>query len=68
MGPIRIDRCVCYNQSFSKLKKLAEKHNCTSVEELQEHVDFGMNCRLCHPYVKIMLKTGQTVFDHVISE
>ncbi len=66
MSSIRIDRCVCYNRTFTELKALAEQHNCTSVEELQVHVEFGLNCRLCHAYVRTMLRTGETEFDRII--
>ena len=61
-----IDRCYCYQQRFSTLKRIAEETGADSVESLQSHVQFGENCRLCHPYVRRMLKTGQTVFHDVI--
>ncbi len=56
-------RCVCFNKRFSELKKIARKRNATTIEELQQYVRFGHNCQRCHPYVKLMLKTGQTQFD-----
>lgn len=68
MTPLRIDRCVCYDRTFAELKAIAEQHDCTTIEELQQHVEFGLNCRLCHPYVRRMLETGETLFDHVITE
>lgn len=65
-SPMRIDRCYCYQQTFEDLKAIAEKTGADSVERLQAHVTFGENCQLCHPYVRRMLKTGETVFHEVI--
>ncbi len=58
-----VTRCVCYNLRFSELKKIARKHGVKTLEELQELVRFGLNCKRCHPYVRLMLETGQTVFE-----
>ena len=65
---IMVTRCVCFGKKFSELKRLAKKHKVKSLEELQEHVTFGLNCRRCHPYVREMLKTGETVFELIQSE
>jgi len=58
-----VTRCVCYNLRFSDLKEIARKHGATTIEQLQEHVRFGLNCKRCHPYVRLMLATGKTVFE-----
>lgn len=63
-----IDRCYCYEQTFSHLRNVVENTGASTIEELQEHVTFGENCQLCHPYVQRMLETGQTVFHEVIDE
>ena len=63
---MRIDRCYCFEQRFEDLKAVAQDEGVQTVEALQEHVTFGENCQLCHPYVRRMLRTGETVFDHVI--
>lgn len=65
---IRIDRCVCFDVPFTELKEIADRTGARTVEELQVHRTFGMQCRLCHPYVRRMLRTGETVFDRVITE
>jgi bacterioferritin-associated ferredoxin len=62
---MRIDRCYCYEQTFEHLKAVADETDAASVAALQEHVTFGENCQLCHPYVREMLRTGQTVFREV---
>lgn len=64
---MRIDRCVCFNVPFSTLKEVAKAHACPSIPALQEHVRFGLNCKLCHPYVERMLETGEVVFTSIIT-
>lgn len=61
-----IDRCYCYQRTFGELKVIAERTESDSVSELQEHVTFGENCRLCHAYVERMLQTGRTRFDEIV--
>jgi bacterioferritin-associated ferredoxin len=63
-----IDRCYCYEKTFAALKAVAEETGADSIDDLQAHVTFGENCQLCHPYVRRMLDTGQTVFHEVIEE
>ncbi len=58
-----VTRCVCFGKKFTELKKIATRHNATTINELQKHVRFGENCKRCHPYVKLMLETGQTEFE-----
>lgn len=65
---MHIDRCYCFQQRFADLKAVAEREDARTVEALQAHVTFGTNCQLCHPYVRRMLRTGETVFDRVIHE
>ncbi len=63
-----INRCVCFNQTFAKLKEIAQSNACDTLEALQRHIIFGENCGLCKPYVRRMLQTGETVFREVINE
>lgn len=63
-----IDRCFCYHETFADLRDVAHETGARSVEALQEHILFGQNCGLCHPYVRRMLRTGQTVFDAVVTD
>ena len=67
MADIRIDRCYCFQVTFREMKEAADRHGADSVEALQAHVEFGRQCKLCHPYVRRMLETGQTVFTEVIT-
>lgn len=68
MRPIRIDRCICSKVPFEDLKQAADQHDVSSLEELQTVCEFGINCRLCHPYVRRMLETGATVFHEILTD
>ena len=63
-----IDRCVCFDRTFADLKHVALATRASTVEALQAHAAFGEKCGLCHPYVRRMLRTGETVFEEVIRE
>lgn len=65
---MHIDRCYCYQVPFERLKSVAEETDADSIEALQAHVTFGANCQLCHPYVRRMLATGETVFDEILED
>lgn len=65
---ICIDRCVCFQRLFNELLAIARKTGARTLEELQEETEFGLSCRLCNPYVRRMLVTGETVFYELIDE
>ena len=65
---MRIDRCTCFDCPFTALAEVARSTRSETVEALQGHVDFGRRCGLCLPYVRVMLKTGQTVFRRIIND
>lgn len=61
-----VDRCYCHQKMFAELKTVADATGVESVSALRDHVAFGENCRLCHPYVRKMLETGQTTFQEIL--
>jgi len=63
---MKIDRCVCHEKSFAYLLKVAEDHDCASLESLQKHVTFGSTCGLCHIYIERTLKTKEVEFYQVL--
>ena len=65
---MQIDRCLCFGKPFAELAEVAARTGAGSVAELQQHALFGRKCRLCHPYVRRMLRTGETVFGAVVTE
>ena len=68
MTGLCIDRCLCFGRTFADLAEVAAATGAATVPELQQHVAFGQKCGLCRPYVRRMLRTGQTVFARVITE
>lgn len=68
MADVRIDRCYCFGKTFAELHDVAEATGAETVAELQRHVVFGEQCTLCHPYVRRMLRTGETVFREIVTE
>lgn len=64
---VRIDRCHCFGKTFAELRAVAEATGAETVVQLQAHALFGQRCRLCHPYVRRMLRTGETVFREIIT-
>ena len=68
MPGVRIDRCYCFGRTFRELERVAAAMGAETLSELQQHVVFGRQCQLCHPYVRRMLHTRETVFSEVIEE
>ncbi|GAB5534858.1 MAG: (2Fe-2S)-binding protein [Rubricoccaceae bacterium] len=65
---LSIDRCFCFQRTFAELAEVASATGAATVGELQEHVAFGQKCKLCHPYTRRMLRTGETVFNQIVTE
>ncbi len=65
---MRIDRCHCFRTTFAELKAVAEAAGVRDVERLPAYAVFGRKCGLCRPYVRRMLRTGETVFREIITE
>ncbi|MDT0630227.1 (2Fe-2S)-binding protein [Rubrivirga sp. S365] len=65
---MEIDRCLCFGVPFAHLADVASETGAATVAGLQEHARFGQKCGLCHPYVRRMLRTGQTVFHEVVTD
>jgi hypothetical protein len=63
-----IDRCVCFDRPFVELYEIAKKTGAQTMEQLQEETEFGISCRLCNPYVRRMLITGETVFHEILED
>ncbi len=68
MSRICVDRCVCFSRPFEELLAIARKNNIDTLEALQEETAFGLACRICNPYVRRMLKTGETTFHELLSD
>ena len=65
---MRIDRCHCFVATFADLRATADETGARTVEALQAHARFGQKCGLCRPYVRRMLRTGETAFAEVVTD
>jgi bacterioferritin-associated ferredoxin len=50
------------------MKWLIDIHQLSSYEELKSCMVFGENCKMCVPYVKKMIATGDIFFEVMSSE
>ncbi len=57
-----VDRCICHEKPFTEIKQLAIEKGYTSVEEIQNAGLSSTSCKMCEPYIRAMLKTGETSF------
>lgn len=48
------------------MKKIMQENNLKTLEELREIKMVAVNCRLCVPYIKRMIGTGETEFDIIL--
>jgi len=60
---MKVDRCVCHEITFAEIKRIASEKNLNSVKEIEENRIACTNCKLCIPYVELVLETGETEFD-----
>ncbi len=58
---MRVDRCVCKERSFADLRDLATREG-LGFEALRSRTGCAATCGLCEPYIRLMLRTGQTSF------
>ena len=58
-------KCVCNNISFEEMKIIAVKNDIQNIEGLVNVLQVATNCRLCVPFIKKMLATGETIFKIV---
>lgn len=58
---MNVDRCVCLSVSFERLKAVAAADR-LDFDGLKAATRCCTSCQMCEPYVRRMLKTGETVF------
>ena len=58
-----INRCVCHDITFREIKEIAERRSLPAIEDLREEKICSTQCKLCDPYIREMLKTGQVSFE-----
>jgi bacterioferritin-associated ferredoxin len=57
-----VTKCVCYNKTFAEMKARMDEKNLTTFDDLKNELCFGENCKICVPYVRKMIQTGETAF------
>jgi bacterioferritin-associated ferredoxin len=63
---MKVDRCICHEITFAEIKRVATEKKLGRIKEIQENKIACTNCKLCVPYVELVLETGETVFDRSI--
>ncbi len=67
MGNVLVSGCICRSTAFAELLPRARARG-WSLEELMKQTGCGAQCGLCRPYLRRMLRTGETVFHELLSE
>ncbi|MEX0719525.1 MAG: hypothetical protein WD059_02575 [Balneolaceae bacterium] len=62
MSQFLVNKCICHDHDFAEIKKYAEEKGYSTVKELQAENFCSNSCRLCIPYVEMVLETGETEF------
>ena len=64
---VSVSRCICRSLAFSELLPRARAAG-WSLTDLMSETGAGAQCGLCRPYLKRMLRTGETVFHELLTE
>jgi bacterioferritin-associated ferredoxin len=64
---VLVSRCICRDTAFSVLLPRASAAG-WNLQDLMAETGCGAQCGLCRPYLRRMLRTGETVFHEILSE
>jgi bacterioferritin-associated ferredoxin len=64
---VLVDRCICRDLAFRELLPRARGRG-WSLQDLMSETGAGAQCGLCRPYLRRMLRTGETAFDQLLTE
>lgn len=56
-----VDRCACHDISFAELKRLTCTLGC-DLGAIKSSTGCATSCGMCEPYIRLMLRTGETRF------
>ena len=65
--PVLVSRCICMRMPFDQLLPLARAGGWDLADVMRE-TGCGAQCGLCRPYLRRMLRTGQTAFSDLLGE
>jgi bacterioferritin-associated ferredoxin len=66
VGNVLVSRCICRNLSFTDLLPRARAAG-WGLLDLMSETGAGAQCGLCRPYLRRMLRTGETSFSELLS-
>lgn len=66
-GGVLVSRCICRDLAFSELLPRARAAG-WSLHDLMSETGAGAQCGLCRPYLRRMLRTGETAFHQLLTE
>jgi bacterioferritin-associated ferredoxin len=66
-GSVHVAGCICKGQPFEVLLPQAREHG-WDLAALMRETGCGAQCGLCRPYLKRMLRTGETVFHELLNQ
>jgi len=64
---VLVSRCICRDRRFAELFPLA-RLNAWTLPDLMRETGCGAQCGLCRPYLRRMLRTGETEFHELLTE
>ena len=64
-GAVLVSRCICRGVEFAELLPRARASSWTLADLIRE-TGCGGQCGLCRPYLREMLRTGQTAFHELL--
>jgi bacterioferritin-associated ferredoxin len=64
---VLVSRCICRNTAFAELLPRA-RANGWDLAALMAETGCGAQCGLCRPYLRRMLRTGETAFTELLTE
>ena len=67
LPPVLVSRCICMRMPFATLLPLARAAG-WNLETLMAETGCGDQCGLCRPYLRRMLRTGQTEYRELLGE
>ena len=65
-GSVLVSGCICKATSFEVLLPLARERG-WDLFALMAETGCGAQCGLCRPYLRRMLRTGETAFHELLS-
>jgi bacterioferritin-associated ferredoxin len=64
-GAVLVTGCICKSLPFDSLLPQA-RSNGWGLDELMRETGAGTGCGLCRPYLRRMLRTGETAFTELL--